>query len=100
MGRGYVLEYAQKYQEASQLFYRVTQVESADSDLHLRAEEEHAWCLCCIGDTEKGSEGLKVVISTLNTLEDRETDRARALWRVGKCYWDRDGKRVSVDHQN
>ncbi|TFY67241.1 hypothetical protein EVJ58_g1753 [Rhodofomes roseus] len=93
MGRGYILEYADKWQEAEQLFSKVAQL--LPEDHHgSRAKEESAWCKANTGNLEEAAEILREVASTSDSLEDHETDKARCWYRLGRCYWD-----MGVDHR-
>ncbi|TFK44590.1 superkiller protein 3 [Crucibulum laeve] len=92
MGRAYILQGAKKWDEAAPLFEKVAITLTDDNlELGLRAKEEYAWCRYQLGDVDNGLAGLKTVCNTWETLDDREFDHARCLWRIGMCYWDIDG---------
>ena len=99
MGRGYVLEYVGKWQEAEELFAKVARLLPDDLDRGLRAREESAWCKANSGGLEKAAAELKEVIATLDGLEERETDKARCWYRLGRCYWDMGGKALAQCHR-
>ena len=92
MGCGYVLEYVGKWEEAEELFTKVARLLPDDLDHGLRAREESAWCKAHSGGLEKAANELKEVIETLDGLEEREIDKARCWYRLGRCYWDMGGK--------
>uniref|UniRef100_D8QCZ7 Superkiller protein 3 n=1 Tax=Schizophyllum commune (strain H4-8 / FGSC 9210) TaxID=578458 RepID=D8QCZ7_SCHCM len=91
MGRAYVLEAAQNWNEAAECLNKVVSILPDDLDDGLRAKEELAWCRSQQGDLAGAVEALSEVKETLNGLEGRELDQARCLWRIGKCYWDMGG---------
>ncbi|KZT68315.1 TPR-like protein [Daedalea quercina L-15889] len=88
MGRGYILEYANKWQEADEIFSKVAQLLPDDLDHGIRAKEESAWCRANSGSLEDAAATLMDVVSIVDSLDDRETDKARCWYRLGKCYWD------------
>ena len=92
MARGYVLEAATKWAEASEFFARVVDLLPGDLDDGLRAREEQAWCQVQTGDDHRGVDSLQHVLQSLNDLDDRDTDQARCLWRLGKCHWELGGE--------
>lgn len=92
MGRAYVLQSIPKWDEAGALFAKVTQLIPEDLEDGLRAKEEFAWCSVQAQNVEGGVAGLKCVLDVLEGLENRDHDRARCLWRLGKCYWDMGGQ--------
>lgn len=54
----------------------------------LRAREESSWCLCQMRRYEEALSGLEIVSQRLSEdLGDAQinSDRARCLWRIGKC---------------
>lgn len=91
MGRGYILEYAGKW-EAEALFSKVAQLLPDDTDYVLRAREEAAWCKANSGSLEEAADELKEIKATLDGLEERGTDKARCWYRLGRCYWNMGGK--------
>jgi superkiller protein 3 len=96
MGRGYIFQAEKRWKDASDLFTKVELLLHDNLETGLRAREENAWCLCQIGNLETGLERLKSVYETLQTLDSRELDIARCLWRLGKCYWDIGGASCST----
>ncbi|KAG1823905.1 uncharacterized protein BJ212DRAFT_1444810 [Suillus subaureus] len=71
MGKAYVLQYAEKWEEAEKLFAQ------AGNRMH----------------ADPGVDALKEVFETLKDIEDRgDIDKARRLWRIGRCYWDLGGE--------
>ncbi|KAJ7647495.1 superkiller protein 3 [Roridomyces roridus] len=85
MGRAYVLQYDQRWEEASELFARVHDLLPGDLQLGIRAREELAWCQSQSGSPAAGIQGLEDVLAEL---EDTDAESARCLWRIGKSYWD------------
>jgi superkiller protein 3 len=92
MSRAYVLQFIDKWDEAGTLFAKVTRLIPEDLEDGLRAKEEHAWCQFQAGNIQTGVAGLKSVVDALDGLDDRDLDKARCLWRVGKCYWEMGGE--------
>jgi superkiller protein 3 len=92
MGRGYILEYMSKWDEAGSLFAQVTQLIPEDLENGLSAKEENAWCHFQTQDIESCVTGLKNVLDVLDNLDDRDLDKARCLWRIGKCHWEMGGE--------
>lgn len=86
MGRGYILEYAGKW-EAEELFSKVAQLLPDDPDYGLRAREEAAWCKANSGSLEEAADELREIKAVLDDLEERGTDQARCWYRLGRCYW-------------
>ncbi|KAG1851354.1 hypothetical protein F4604DRAFT_2045887 [Suillus subluteus] len=81
MGKAYVLQYAEKWEEAEKLFAQAgKQLPDDIMDKGVGAKEENA---------------LKEVFETLKDIEDRgDIDKARRLWRIGRCYWDLGGETI------
>ena len=96
MGRAYVLQAAKRWKDASSLFAKVESLLLDDLDTGLRAREENAWCLYQLEDFKMGLQGLQGVHATLKTLDNRELDTARCLWRLGKCYLDIGGASYDI----
>ncbi|KAH7915212.1 superkiller protein 3 [Hygrophoropsis aurantiaca] len=87
IGRGYVLQTADKWEEAEGLFGKADDLLPADLQKGLRAKEERAWCQSRTR-LEDGLTSLKDVFRIWDDLGDRDADKARCLWRIGKCCWD------------
>jgi superkiller protein 3 len=105
MGRGFILQAASAWEGAMEAFDRVFELIGDDDEgsmtlratvavlRGLRAREESAWCLCQLGRHEEALSGLENVSERLNAVggnEDNDgarinSDRARCLWRIGKC---------------
>ncbi|KAG8917885.1 Superkiller protein 3 [Tulasnella sp. 418] len=95
MARGYILEHAQKWQEAIGVFDQVIKLLGMnDLGVGLEAREERAWCRMHESPSQRsiGNEELKEVISALETLEGREEEKAKARWRVGWSLWNMGGE--------
>jgi superkiller protein 3 len=88
MARGYILQAAHKWTEASKIFSRVVKLIPDNLEEGLRAREELAWCQIQSHDYESGIDGLKSVLE----LQDRSSDQARCLWRLGKTHWEMGGE--------
>ncbi|GBE81379.1 Superkiller protein [Sparassis crispa] len=88
MGRGFVLQRAEKWAEAGELFNRVAHLIPDDRNHGIRAKEEQAWCQAKRHDPEGGSKALAAVVTVLDELDGKDADKARCWWRLGKCYWD------------
>ena len=89
MGRAFVQQAAQKWKDAGDTFGLVSSIIPDDVNLGLRAREEGAWCRVQINLCEEGLVDLQQVLDALNGVDDndkRNPDRARCLWRIGKCY--------------
>ncbi|KAG1851683.1 superkiller protein 3 [Suillus subluteus] len=91
MGKGYIYQYTEKWEEAEVLFAQAAKQLPDDMDKGVEAKEESAWCLSRI-HADAGVDALKAVFETLNDIEDRDIDKARCLWRIGRCYWDLGGE--------
>lgn len=96
MGRGYVLQTAQKWADAAELFLKVTEQLPDDVDLGLVAREQHAWCLAEGGELDVAVEELQSVLDRLEDLDGYEERKARVWWRLGQCYWRLGGMRNPV----
>jgi superkiller protein 3 len=90
MARGYILQAACQWTEASEFFSHVIKLIPDDLQEGLRAREELAWCQIQSHDYENGMDGLKRVLE----LQDRSSDQARCLWRLGKTHWEMGGKPI------
>lgn len=90
IGRGYVLQYIGKWEEAEGLFSKATLLVPPGTQKSFRAKEESAWCLSKIQLWE-GVEALKEVLNDLQG-DEHEMDRARCLWRIGQCCWEMGGR--------
>ena len=88
MGQAFVHQASLKWKDAGATFDRVSSIIPDDVSLGLRAREEGAWCKVHINLCEEGLVDLQQVLDALNELDDdkRNSDRARCLWRIGKCY--------------
>ncbi|KAG2153913.1 superkiller protein 3 [Suillus clintonianus] len=91
MGKGYVFQRAEKWEEAEMLFSQAAKQLPDDMDKGLEAKEESAWCLSRM-QLDAGADALKEVFEILKDIEDRDIDKARCLWRIGRCYWDLGGE--------
>ncbi|KAH9485295.1 Superkiller protein 3 [Psilocybe cubensis] len=96
MDRAYILQAASSWAEAGAVFVQVSSLLSEHSEIGMRAKEESAWCKCQLGQYEAGGEELHHVLDALNNLEGEEynSDRARCLWRIGKCNMDIGGTNI------
>ena len=77
MDLGYILQYAKRWSDASHSFERVVALLPEDMGDGLRAKEELSWSRAQIADPDRGVKELKEVLSTLDSLEERDYDQAR-----------------------
>ncbi|KAJ7502768.1 TPR-like protein [Mycena galericulata] len=88
MGRAYILEHDRRWDDAAELFLRVSELLPGDMELGIRAQEEQAWCQSQSGASAAAIKGLEAVLTVLTELEDADAECARCLWRIGKSYWE------------
>ncbi|KZT27982.1 TPR-like protein [Neolentinus lepideus HHB14362 ss-1] len=88
MGRGYVLQNAGKWAEATDFFKRAVTCATRDPDTHVRAMEECAWCGIQLGSLAEASTSLREVLDLLESMKNKEVDKARCWWRLGRCLWE------------
>lgn len=93
MGRGFILQYAKRWEEAADFFSKVVKLQPEDFDQPSRAREERAWCLAMCGRLQESADELREVIDALENVEGHEEDKARCWWKLGRCYWQMGGKR-------
>ncbi|KAJ7668399.1 TPR-like protein [Mycena polygramma] len=93
MGRAYILQHDKRWNDAADLFSRVSDLLPDDLQLGIRAREELAWCQSQSGELQAGIQGLEDVLAVLAELEDADAECARCLWRIGKSYWDTDDEK-------
>ena len=89
MCQAFVQQAALKWKDAGVTFDLVFSIIPDDINLGLRAREEGAWCRLQIDLCEERLVDLQQVLDVLNGLDDddkRNSDRARCLWRIGRCY--------------
>ena len=91
-GRGFILQHAKKWTEASAIFRKASQLDPDGFTHGVRAKEEYAWSEMMCGSLEVAAEELRSVIGVLDQLEDREEDQARCWWKLGRCYWEMGGE--------
>ncbi|KAG6829553.1 hypothetical protein H0H92_004222 [Tricholoma furcatifolium] len=92
MGRAFILQAASKWEEAATLFARVDELLPDDLSDGIRAREESVWCRCQVNDVNDYLPILESIVVILQGLDERGEDTARCLWRIGKCYWEMNGK--------
>jgi superkiller protein 3 len=92
MSRGFVFQYARKWDEAASCFSRVCGILTEEHRERIRAQEEQAWCEVQLNRFDQAITGLREVIELLDDKEDSEEDKSRSYWRLGKAYWDLGGK--------
>lgn len=102
MGQAFVQQAALKWKDAGATFDLVSSI-IPDDIIGLRAREESAWCRVQIDLLEEGLVDLQQVLEALNEFDDdddkRNSDRARCLWRIGKCHIVLTGPLMSATHQ-
>lgn len=86
VAHGYLLQHAEKWEEAEVIFSKSAGLIPRDTPKCVRVMEESGWCLSRI-KPESGVHVLKEVLKDLAS-EERKLDRARCLWRIGKTCWD------------
>lgn len=95
---GYILQRADRWEEAERVFSKAIARLPADVPKRLRAREECAWCLCRI----RIAEGVQALREVLRDLEGEKFkfDRARCLWRIGRACWDLGGSSLEEAYAN
>ena len=93
LARGFILQHAKKWADAAEVFARVAKLDPEGLDHGLRAQEEHAWSEANFGELQAAADELRDVIAVQDQLEGREEDKARAWWRLGRCFWEMGGER-------
>ncbi|KAI0633616.1 TPR-like protein [Trametes polyzona] len=88
MGRGFILQFAKRWEEAAEYFGKVVGLEPEDTNQASRAKEERAWCIAMCGRHYEAADQLREVIDALEQLEGHEEDKARCWWKLGRCYWE------------
>ncbi|KAF5351978.1 hypothetical protein D9756_007386 [Leucocoprinus leucothites] len=91
-GYAYILQTAADWIPAAEQFGKISGLLGDDLADGLKAREEQAWCHWQATHDEADIESLKGILDALNDLENRDQDAARCLWRIGRCYWDQEGK--------
>lgn len=103
MGKAFVQQAALKWKDAGATFDLVSSIIPGDINLGLRAREEAAWCKVQIDLFQEGLVGLQQVLDVLDGLDDdddkRNSNRARCVWRIGKCYMLLTGPSKLIVHQ-
>ena len=87
MGRGFIMQSANKWSDARDLFECVAVLIPDDEEDGLRAKEEAAWCQAELGDLLSARSALQRFTGILDALDNRDLDKARCWWRLGKCCW-------------
>lgn len=87
MGRGYILQAASTWDQAAAVFNQVSSLLPGNMETGLRAREEIAWSKYQLGRYDESLQELQQVLETLEDLEGDHLnhERARCLWRIGKC---------------
>ncbi|KAF8629945.1 hypothetical protein AX15_003181 [Amanita polypyramis BW_CC] len=91
LGRAFILQASYKWEESGTLFLRIVDMLPEDAHDRLRCMEEAAWCQFQYGQYEEGLASLQRSLTLMNAFPNRGLDRARCLWRIGKCHWAMDG---------
>ncbi|KAG8887667.1 hypothetical protein FRB98_009229 [Tulasnella sp. 332] len=92
MGRAAVYQFSRSWKKAEQLFARVETLKGPeDMDEGLEAREQKLWCTIQDGRVDDGIAELQVVIEQLDSLRGKETQKARAWWRLGQSVWGKGG---------
>ncbi|KAI0027005.1 TPR-like protein [Vararia minispora EC-137] len=93
MGRGYIMQRAENWEEATKMFEDVLRLLPEDDLEAIRAKEERAWCLSHLSSLTIGIDELETVIDVLNSLQGKDEDLARCWWRLGQSHWE-----MGVEH--
>jgi len=88
LAQGYIHQARKEWQHSKESFEKVVDVEP-ESHHALRAREESAWCETKMGQFDTAIDHFSAVLNVLETLEGREADSARCLWRLGQTHWNR-----------
>ena len=81
MGRAYILETAKQWQEAADLFDKVSNLLPEDIKVGLRAREEAGWCQFHSGELRSAIAVLQGVLDSLKAVEeDRSLECSRLLF--------------------
>lgn len=84
----YILQTAEDWIVAAEMFEKITTLVPDTSDDRLKAKEEQAWSHWQAAHDDADIQSLKCVFDILDGLDEREHDAARCLWRIGRCLWD------------
>jgi len=88
LASGYVSQAAGQWSNAQQRFDRAAELTNGDDDLHLEASEEAGWCLVHLKKFAEAEQRLRGVLDVVKDMEERDEQKARLSWRVGRCLWD------------
>ncbi|KAF5389426.1 hypothetical protein D9757_004371 [Collybiopsis confluens] len=100
MGRGYILETSENWEEAAETFGNVYNTLGQEHGEGLRAKEEYAWCISRTGKVQAGIDSLQAVLEIMSGLDGHNHDHARCFWRLGKCLWSLKEARIMEGYQN
>ncbi|KAH7108181.1 TPR-like protein [Auriculariales sp. MPI-PUGE-AT-0066] len=87
LARGYVLQSAQMWEKALNIFNHAARQSGDTEDNHLEAAEESGWCLANLKRFDEAEASLCAVLETVRDLDNREEQKARLSWRIGRCLW-------------
>ena len=85
VSKAFIFQCDEKWREAGMLWTTVLKLTPEESEAHLEAQEEQAWCHVRDGHLEEGMEVLQVIKQKYDALEGQEAKKARVWWRLGKC---------------
>ncbi len=93
IARAFIFEAESKWNAAMQAFDQAANLFGEDTLNGMRALEGSAWCRSQMGQHEEALRSLEHVFGLLNDIDDESInrDRARCLWRIGKCTLAGDG---------
>lgn len=87
MARGFIMQAAGKFADASEVFLAVPKWETDDNKNIYSAREEYGWCLAEMGELESAAHELRGVLDKLELSDGQEIKKARVCWRLGVCLW-------------
>ena len=93
IARAFILEGESQWNAAMQTFDQAANLFGEDTSNGRRALEESAWCRSQLGRHEEALRSLEYVFGLLDDIDDESMNRnrARCLWRIGKCTLATDG---------
>lgn len=87
IARAFILEAESQWNAARQAFDQAANLFEENTSNGRRALEESVWCRSQLGQHEEALRSLEHIFGLLNDIDDERLnrDRARCLWRIGKC---------------
>ena len=95
MGRAYIHQFANRWEDAADFFSKAAeQVPEDNVETGLVAREEHAWCQAQLRNYEVAAEALHSIQEHIEVLDGYEERKARVWWRLGQCHWHLGGMHI------